>query len=104
METGTLFNKALLRLADSSESLISAEHGCRHETGCADGCLAVHRHSNPEMSRAQLKELQKQKREQKLLEKAALKAAEGIAVAEAANAAEDEPVAATGSEDAAAVP
>jgi len=56
-----------------TESLIPEEIGCRHESGCADGCLVVHRHKNQEMSRAELKALKKiqneEKKEKKRLEK-----------------------------------
>lgn len=44
------------------ESTIPADVGCRHETGCADGCYVVHRHSHPELSRAELQALKAAKR------------------------------------------
>ena len=93
-----------------NETNIPADIGCRHETGCADGCLVVHRHSNPEMSRAELQEMKKKKNiEKKALaaekkateeedaEKDAALAAAAVAVAAVAEA--TEPVA----EDAVAV-
>lgn len=62
------FREALWTMK-ATEGLVEAnipnEIGCRHETGCADGCLTVHRHSNPEMSKAQLQALKKEKLEQK---------------------------------------
>lgn len=58
------------------ENIIPNEIGCRHETGCADGCLAVHRHSNPEMSKAQLQELKAAKLAERRAQQAAKKAAE----------------------------
>jgi hypothetical protein len=59
-----------------NETNIPADIGCRHETGCADGCLVVHRHSNPEMSRAELQELKKKKNVERKALAAEKKAAE----------------------------
>ena len=72
------FREAMWIMRDNfglQESTIPAEKGCRHETGCADGCLVVHRHQNPEMSRAELKVHKKQQRVQKLAKKEAEKLA-----------------------------
>ena len=44
-------------------------------SGCADGCLIVHRHSNPEMSKAELKALQKEKQAAKNAARAAAREA-----------------------------
>jgi hypothetical protein len=63
---------------------IPAEIGCRHDTGCADGCYVVHRHNNQEMSRAELKALSKEKNEERKAAKAAKAAEELAAVAESA--------------------
>lgn len=76
------FREALFSLKATlgvTESLIPESIGCRHESGCADGCLVVHRHKNQEMSRAELKALKKkqndEKKEKKRLEKEAAAAA-----------------------------
>jgi hypothetical protein len=45
------FREAVFTLSDSiTETIIPAEVGCRHNAGCADGCLVVHRHHKPELS------------------------------------------------------
>lgn len=59
------------RTAGLREATIPAEAGCRHDTGCADGCYVVHRHLNPEMSRAELQEYRKKKRDEKKAKEAA---------------------------------
>ena len=72
------FREAMWTMRDNFglvESTIPAEHGCRHETGCADGCMVVHRHQNPEMSKAQLKVLKAEKRKEKQAKVAADKVA-----------------------------
>jgi hypothetical protein len=62
------FREALFTLKATlgvTESTIPADIGCRHETGCADGCLVVHRHTNPHMSKAELKAVAKEKNAEK---------------------------------------
>lgn len=45
------FREAVFTLQDSiKETLIPSDVGCRHNAGCADGCLVVHRHHKPELS------------------------------------------------------
>jgi hypothetical protein len=86
------FREALFSMIEAGkikENNIPATHGCRHETGCADGCYVVHRHSNPEMSRAELKVEKKRKNEEKKAKKiieAAAVAAEAAAEADAIGA------------------
>ena len=48
-----------------TESTIPADIGCRHETGCADGCLVVHRHTNPHLSKEELREVARAKNKEK---------------------------------------
>ena len=77
------FREALFSLKHTlgvAESIIPAEIGCRHESGCADGCLVVHRHKNQEMSRAELKALQKEKNDAKKLAKKLAAAAAAAAL------------------------
>lgn len=78
------FRESLFTMIEAgkvTESLIPPQHGCRHETGCADGCYAVHRHSNPEMSKAELKVEKARQREEKKAKKAAEAARVAAAVA-----------------------
>lgn len=45
------FREALFTMNnDIKEIIIPSDVGCRHEAGCADGCLVVHRHHRPELS------------------------------------------------------
>ena len=49
------FREALYTLRRTvNDVIIPAEKGCRHNAGCQDGCLAVHRHQHQTLSRAEL--------------------------------------------------
>eukprot|EP00051_Salpingoeca_urceolata_P020950 m.321128 g.321128 ORF g.321128 m.321128 type:complete len:457 (-) comp19708_c4_seq1:61-1431(-) len=51
------FREALFTLRDQfTLSDIPESKGCRHEAGCDDGCLVVHRHSHPEYSAKEIQE------------------------------------------------
>ena len=61
------FREALFTMQDSiTETSIPSNIGCRHDLGCADGCLLVHRHHKPELSG---KEYEAWKKEQNRIKK-----------------------------------
>eukprot|EP00049_Salpingoeca_infusionum_P027885 m.34851 g.34851 ORF g.34851 m.34851 type:complete len:502 (+) comp9820_c0_seq1:96-1601(+) len=90
------FREALFTMyPDLVESIIPPNIGCRHDAGCADGCLVVHRHQRPELSGAeydkwkkeQNKILQEKKRAQ---EEAKLQEQAKAKEADAQNAGDDD--------------
>ncbi len=45
------FREALYTMKDTvRQRIIPSNVACRHDLGCADGCMVVHRHMHPEMS------------------------------------------------------